>query len=204
MDLVQLAKDALVLFQQIQPGVKAAIEVGTAVGSMGSAAVQVIQKGKQLVTYVIQRVAPKPPITAPESLADQTPTPLKDVAVLVDINRRMLVDVARYLDEKKIDAELMIVTNDPAYSDQIKFLDPNKSDEWKELVKEFTAAMNAVKREAGGARLHIFLSTPLPLAFGLGSVWGTVDVATIYHWQEVKGEKRSTYYPSMEISRELR
>lgn len=204
MDLIQLAQDALLLFQQIQPGVKAAVEVGTAFGTMGSAGVQVIQKGKQLVTYVIQRIAPKPPATMPESLAEKVPTPLKDVAVLIDINRRMLVDVARYLDEKKIDAELMIVTNDPAYSDKIKFLDPNTPDEWTEVVKEFTAAMNAIKRAAGGARLHIFLSTPLPLAFGLGSVWGTVDVATIYHWQEIKSQNRSTYYPAMRISRDLR
>jgi hypothetical protein len=65
-------------------------------------------------------------------------------------------------------------------------------------VQEFTATMNAIKHQLGGARVHIFLSTPLPLAFGLGSVWGTVDEATVYHWE------KQTYYPAMKISRALR
>jgi hypothetical protein len=31
-----------------------------------------------------------------------------------------------------------------------------------------------------------------------------VDLATVYHYQEIKKENRSTYYPVMKISRELR
>lgn len=116
----------------------------------------------------------------------------------------MLQDVARYLDEQNLDADMLVVTNDPAYSDKVKFLDPNQPEEWTELVQEFTATMNAIKHQLGGAQVHIFLSTPLPLAFGLGAVWGTVDLATVYHYQEIKKENRSTYYPAMKISRELR
>jgi hypothetical protein len=169
--------------------------------AVGKAVVTVVKKGRQLITYLIKK--------REETEQGQPPgAPLTitrpHVAILVDINRRMLQDVARYLDEQNLDADLLIVTNDPAYGDKVKFLDPNKPEEWTALVQEFTATMNAIKHQLGGAQVHIFLSTPLPLAFGLGAVWGTVDLATVYHYQEIKKENRSTYYPVMRISRELR
>ncbi len=198
MDILQLAKDALAFFQQIEPGVTAAAKVGATLGTMGTAAVQVLQKGQQLVTYLIQRAKKPAPADSPEMLAAQPIATKADVAILVDINRRMLQDAARFLDEKKIDADIIIVTNDPEYSDKIKFIDPNNPAEWESLVKEFTTAMNAIKRAVGGARIHIFLSTTLAQAFAFGAVWGTVDEATVYHWE------KQTYYPAMRISRGLR
>lgn len=36
------------------------------------------------------------------------------------------------------------------------------------------------------------------MAFGLGAVWGTVNDATVYHWEN------NTYYPVMKIDRKLR
>ncbi|NUM73782.1 SAVED domain-containing protein [candidate division KSB1 bacterium] len=199
MSLLPLAKDALTALQQADPGLSALVSAGTILNVAGKAAVAVVKKGAQLITYLITRredeeQAPSAPlsITRPH------------VAILVDLNRRMLQDVARYLDEQNLDADMLVVTNDPAYSDKVKFLDPNQPEEWTELVQEFTATMNAIKHQLGGAQVHIFLSTPLPLAFGLGAVWGTVDLATVYHYQEIKKENRSTYYPAMKISRELR
>ncbi len=38
----------------------------------------------------------------------------------------------------------------------------------------------------------------IPLAFGMGAVWGTVSEATFYHW----GGKN--YFPAVQIDRELR
>lgn len=202
MDIVQLAKDGLAVIQEIEPGVSAALKVGTALGTMGSAVVKVIQKGQQLVSYLISRRKPAAEPQEPagvEAEKEELPVTTKsDVALLVDINRRMLQDVARFLDEQDIDADLIVVTNDPAYSGKIKFLDPRDASEWTDLVKEFNAAMNAVKHAAGGARVHVFLSTPLPLAFGCGSVWGTVDEATVYHYE------KGTYFPVLQVSRELR
>jgi hypothetical protein len=204
MDILQLTQDALKVIQQMEPGLTAAVKVGTELGTVGTAAVQVIQKGQQLVTYLITRRKVRPPESPklPDELepvtGDKPVATKRDVVLLVDINRRMLQDVARFVDERKLDADLIVVTNDTAYSDKVKFLKPDDPAAWAELVREFTAAMNAIKHAVGGARLHIFLSTPLPLAFGLGSVWGTVDEATVYHWEN------QTYYPSMRISRELR
>ena len=206
MNLLDLAKDITIFFEQIEPGIAAAAKVGSALGTVGTAGIKVIQKGRQFVTYWIERKkpkpepAPKPPVSGEvETVTDTTKIVSKrDVAILIDINRRILVDVARYLDEQQIDADLLIVTNDPAYSDQIKFLPVQQPDEWEEMVQEFSGAMNAIKRAVGKANLHIFLSTPLPLAFGIGSVWGTVDEATVYHWEE------GTYHPVMPISRALR
>lgn len=199
MSLLPLAKDALTALQQADPGLSALVSAGTILNVAGKAAVAVVKKGAQLITYLItRREDEEQPPSAP--LAISRP----HVAILVDINRRMLQDVARYLDEQNLDADLLVVTNDPAYGDKVKFLDPNQPEEWTELVQEFTATMNAIKHQLGGAQVHIFLSTPLPLAFGLGAVWGTVDLATVYHYQEIKKENRSTYYPAMKISRELR
>ncbi|MCL4709314.1 SAVED domain-containing protein [bacterium] len=199
MSLLPLAKDALAALQQADPTLSALVSAGTILNAVGKAAITVVKKGAQLITYLITRREDEEEIpTAPLNITRP------HVAILVDLNRRMLQDVARYLDEQNLDADMLIVTNDPAYSDKVKFLDPDKPDEWTELVQEFTATMNAIKHQLGGAQVHIFLSTPLPLAFGLGAVWGTVDLATIYHYQEIKKENRSTYYPAMKISRELR
>lgn len=191
MNLMQLVQDALTAIQTLEPGLAAAARATTALGTIGSTAVTVLQKGKQLITYLITRKK--------EQTEEQpTVTSKRDVALLIDINRRMLHDVARYLDEQQIDADLIVVTNDPTYSDQIKFLDPDDPGAWSDLVSEFSAAMNSIKRAIGGAQIHIFLSTPLSLAFGLGSMWGTVDEATVYHWEG------QTYHPSLKISRRLR
>lgn len=197
--LLPLAKDALAALQQADPALSAVVSAGTILHAAGKAAIAVVKKGARLITYLITRreetrPAPSPPLTITRP----------HVAILVDINRRMLQDVARYLDEQNLDADLLVVTNDPAYSDKVKFLDPSNPREWTELVQEFTATMNTIKHQLGGAQVHIFLSTPLPLAFGLGAVWSTVDLATVYHYQEIKSENRSTYYPAMRISRELR
>jgi len=195
MDVLQWVKDALAVIQEIEPGVKSAAEVGTVLGTVGTAVVKVVQKGRQLVTYLITKSKPSPGKKEPDTGAPPEKT---DVALLIDINRRMLHDVARYLEQQKIDADVLVVTNDPDYSDTIRFLDPDNPDEWVELVKEFNATISKVKHTIGSARVHIFMSTPLPLAFGLGCVWGTVDEATVYHWEN------GTYHPAMKVSRALR
>jgi len=193
MNILQLAKDGLEAIQQIQPGIESTAKVATALTTIGSTGVKVLQQGKKLYTYLIGKFKDD------EAQERQTTIePKEDVAILVDINRRLLQDVARYLDAQEIDANLIIVTNDPTYSSQIRFLDVEDPDEWESLVRDFNQAINIIKQAVGGARLHFFLSTPLPIAFGLGSVWGTVDKATVYHWES------GTYHPVMKVSRQLR
>lgn len=186
---IQFIIEAIRFFENIKPSVEGLAATGPVLAAGAKAGIYVIKKGAKLISYLItdQKNAPELP-TVKKS----------DVAILVDINRRMLADVSRYLEEQKLDADVIIITNDPAYSANIQFLEPSRSEDWEDLVREFSSAMNGIKRTVGGAKMHIFLSTPLPLAFALGAVWGTVDEATIYHWE------KGTYFPAMPVSRKLR
>ena len=206
MNFFEWIKQAMVFFQEVEPGVKSAAEVGAIVGPV---MLKVLYQGRQIITYLAtQRKAPPTEAEATPAVSrvvDVEPVPegqplvgKQDVALLVDINRRLLHDVSRYLEAHNIDADVIIMTNDPEYSDAIKFVDPTHAAAWTELVQDFNTAINKIKYAVGSARVHIFLSVPLPLAFGLGAVWGTVDNATVYHWQE------GTYHPAMCISRGLR
>jgi hypothetical protein len=203
MNILQLVKDGLALIQELEPGLTAAVKAGSALGTMGSAVVKVVQKGQRLITYVISRregqepAEPQPQEIVP--IGDDEPMVTKpDVAVVVDVSRRILRDVARYLDDEDIDADIILLTNDPQYGDVPEFISADDSDMWIEMVQDFHRGMSRVKREVGAARVHIFLGTPLPLAYGMGTVWGTVDEATVYHWEN------NTYHPVMPISRVLR
>ena len=198
MSLDQFLTDANTLMQQIGALATTLLTVGGVVG-------QVIDRGKHLITVLIK---PKPDKSAePVQPADTELAPLEagpittksEVAILVDINRRILIDVGRYLDEQQIDADLIVVTNDATYGDRVKFLDPAQPAEWEELAREFNMALGKIKRAVGSAKLHIFLSTPLPLALALGALMGTVDENTIvYHWEN------RTYWPVIALSRDLR
>ena len=202
MDINQFLNDANVLMQRIFSLASTTLTVGTAVG-------KILDKGKQLITVLIAPLQPEPveadkPEMAEgaevEPVAESGPVTTKsEVAIVVDITRRALVDVGRFLNERQIDADLIIVTNDPAYGAQVKFVDPKKPEEWEEIAREFNRALGKIKRVVGGAKLHIFLAAPLPLAFALGCLMGTVDEGTIvYHWEG------GTYWPVVTISRQLR
>jgi hypothetical protein len=188
MDLIILAQEGLKIIN------RADFTKAANAATLGQVAVQVIYYGTRLFSFIIGRKKDAK-TEQPDAIEIESEN---DVAVLVDINRRMMKDVARYLQQKGIKANLIVVTNDPDYTDKVCFLDPNNPDEWDQVVREFNAVIGKIKHTVGGAHLHIFLSTPLPIAFGLGSVWGTVDEATIYHYQD------RTYYPTMKITRSLR
>jgi hypothetical protein len=203
MSILQTVKDGLELIQELEPGLTSAVKAGGALGTMGSAVVKLYQRGKHLITYVISRRGDEE--LEPGTQQDIEPIPdgepmvrKSDVAVVVDVSRRMLRDVARYLDSQNIDADIILLTNDPEYGDTAKFLDVQEPASWAEVVKDFHRGMSRVKREIGTPQVHIFIGAPLPLAFGMGAVWGTVDEATVYHWDG------KTYHPVMPITRELR
>jgi hypothetical protein len=118
-------------------------------------------------------------------------TPL-NVAVVVDVTRPTLRDVARFMDEEETAVNVLLLrqTNPGA------FLKPNAS--WNGLVHAFSRSMNAAKQSFGGAETHFFLSAPGALIFGLGCIWSTVDEATVYHYE------KGRYYPVLTVSRALR
>ena len=115
-----------------------------------------------------------------------------NVAVVVDIARPTIRDVARYLDDIEMDANFLLLQN--THSD--RQLSPDVK--WDEYVTAFAQTMDSIKHTFSGARLHFFLSAPGALIFGLGCIWGTVDDAEVYHYQS------GTYYPAISISRDLR
>ncbi len=202
MQWVQVAKDGLLVIEQLQPQIAAAAQVAGELTVIGTAGVKVLQQGKKLCTYLVGKLKKKP--KQPENqeiLQIETPDEIElagDVAVLVDINRRLYHDVVRYLDEQGIDANIVLITNSSPYTDRVEFLPVDAPDEWEKVVQEFNTSISRIKHEVGGAHLHFFFSAPLALTFALGCVWGTVDEATAYHWQD------GTYYPEMRISRKLR
>jgi hypothetical protein len=100
--------------------------------------------------------------------------------------------VARYLDDMEMDVNFLLLQN--AQPD--KFLTPEEK--WDDFVAAFAQTMDSIKHTLSGTRLHFFLSAPGALIFGLGCIWGTVDEAEVYHYQN------GTYYPVIAISRDLR
>ncbi len=207
MKIYELAKEIAAYFEQIEPGVTAAVKIGAYFAVAKNSAGKILQKGKRLVTYLFAGKTENATLSVdanakasglvPVSL--EVPIVEKDeVAILVDITKRSLKDVAAYLDRQKIDANLIVITNDPAYSSQVNFLDPLNAAEWEELLSDFSVAMNAIQHAVGAVRLHIFIAAPVALAFGLGCMWGTVSKANVYHWDG------DTYQLITHISRKLK
>lgn len=204
MDGFQLAMEAVKAFEALKPGIEGALATGTLLTTTAKAGIYVIQKGAKMVSYLITRKKKEPakaqtktarkPRTA-SKVKEEALVTKKDVAIVIDINRRSLTQVAEYLKEQKVDADFILITNDPAYSDQIKMLKPKNQKEWEAILKDFALHMTKIQKTIGSARVHIFQSTPLALAFGLGCVWGTVHPATIYHYEE------GTYHPVLQVKR---
>ena len=207
MNILELIRTGLEYIQEIEPGVQAAGRVGAVVGPI---VVQTVAQGKKLYAYLVtlnekkqaddqlSEAATDETVSAKE-LSPGMPTITKDdVALIVDINRRTFQDVARYLENRNIDADIVLLTNDPHYGNTTPFLDTKDPTEWESLVQDFYHASVAIKHAVGQRRAHIFLSTPVALAFGMGAVWSTVDKATVYQWDG------STYQPVMPISHKLR
>ncbi len=115
-----------------------------------------------------------------------------NVAVVVDIARPTIRDVARYLDEQETAVNFLLLQ----HSQPDIFL--NATQNWNPFVKAFSQTMNISKHSFSGARVHFFLSAPGALLFGLGCIWGTVDEALVYHYE------KGTYFPVIHVSRELR
>lgn len=208
MDGVQFAMEALKAFEAMKPGIEGIVAGGTLLSATTKGSVYVIRKGAQFISYLItkkkparkavsKKASPRTKKTA-ATTQDEIQVTKDDVAIIVDISRRALVDVAGFLEKQKIDADIVLVTNDPSYEAQVKFLNPESEEEWNEITLEFKSLMNRIKRTSGGKRVHIFLAAPAPLVFAMGAVWGTVDEANVYHWEN------NTYNKVIAISRKLR
>ncbi len=196
-DYVQIVVETLKFFANIKDGVEGMAVTGSTLLASAKMSAYLIQKGARSLSVLITSAKKKP--AGKGKAKDAVPSlTKKDVAIIVDINNRIVANVEVFLKSKKIDADLIVITNDSSYSDEIKQLDISQPKEWQELAREFKTHSQKIKRLVGDAKVHIFMAVPLPLAFGMGAVWGTVDDATVYHWQN------KTYHPVMKIERSLR
>jgi hypothetical protein len=208
MDGIQIVLETLKFFEMNKDSLAGMASAGTLLTTGAKASVSVIQKGAKMISYLITRKKKEPAKPAsdktktvrsrkPAASAESEPkVTKKDVAIVIDITHRSLTQVAEYLDSEKIDADFIVITNDPTYGDKIKMVKPQNEKEWKAILKDFASHMTKIQKTVGNARVHIFMSTPLALAFGLGCVWGTVHPATIYHYEE------GTYHPVLQVTRD--
>jgi len=204
MDLLMYVDVFSNFMQNYQPVLDSTIKFGTSAYTIGSSLVKVLQNGKHLATVAVGKKNAAKRSKAKERAATQhkkAPDQIvrkKNAAVVVEISRPAVQDAASFLEKKKIDANLVVITAAKDGSQSLDGLDENKPKMWFEVVQEFNDAITVVKKEMGAVHMHIFLATPVALAFGLGAVWGTVDEATIYHWN---GKE---YKQVLEIKREIR
>lgn len=118
-----------------------------------------------------------------------------DVGLILDFTRPALLEAARFLDKKGIDANLVLITNKLPY--------PNAgllpvTERWDEVARNFTAATTRLGQMNSNVSVHFFVSAPGALAFGLGSLWGTVKKAAVYHYED------GDYHLVMETDRHLK
>lgn len=118
--------------------------------------------------------------------------PKLNIAVVIDIARPALRNVATYLDDQNIETNFILFRHaEPGH-----FFSTN--DDWQSLAITFSDVMAKVKRKFDGANPHFFMAGPGALLFAMGCIWGTVDDAIVYHYEN------NTYHPVLPITRELR
>jgi hypothetical protein len=210
MEISEFAKTFFDVMNQINPGLKDTLSVGTSIVTMTSGVFNVIQKGAHLFTIAIgrkkeQKQDEKKPRVKKKKLpggleisTHQAIAEKAHIAIVVEISRQAVQNVADFLEQNDIDANLVIISNVSGPADHVKGLSEDDPQEWLEIVQEFYQASSIIKRSMGAAHTHIFLASPVALAFGLGAVWGTVDDATVYHWD---GQQ---YKALMPVNRNLR
>jgi hypothetical protein len=119
-----------------------------------------------------------------------------DLAVVINLASRFREttpgDVAAYLDSKTTLAANFCLFQNPNSEKEIEL-----DGQWDLLIRTFHRSLNQARQLAGAEHIHFFLSGPGPLLFAMGSVWGTVEGAKLYHRQA------NTYHLVINISRNL-
>ncbi|HUM72342.1 MAG TPA: hypothetical protein PLK31_26250, partial [Chloroflexota bacterium] len=92
--------------------------------------------------------------------------PKLNLAVVVDIARPALRNVATYLDDHNQDMHFILFR----HAEPGRFFSPH--DDWPSLVITFGDVMARVKRTFDGAKAHFFMAGPGGLLFAVGCIWG--------------------------------
>ncbi len=102
-----------------------------------------------------------------------------DIAIIISLAQPALEKVSEFLSEENIDANILLITNVPAY-DHKQFLTIEQ--DWNEVAKDFGQTMDVVSRKLSGMNRHFFIAGPMPLMFAMGCIWGTVHTGDkLYH-----------------------
>lgn len=178
--------------KQIQTTLTPIVGTGTAISTIGGWVISLAQIGKKSNVF---RISPER-----KSKVKKSRVP-SDVALVVDVTWSIAPQVVKYLQQEKINAEILLMVNNQK-DGKGKWLTNSKPKEWEAAVKDFGAIAEKIfsSAELSNSRIHIFIASPVALAFALGAVWGTVHHATIYHWDSEK----KTYFPVTNISSGLK
>lgn len=135
-----------------------------------------LQRRGQLGALITHCAAERPHLPWPQGSAALPYVTSPHTAVVLDFTRRpALPDVGRFLTQRNLDANLIVITNRIPYS-ELKFLPHDQN--WEEVLHISDRSLQTFR----GTTKHFFLSAPAALAFGLGSYWGTVENANVYHY----------------------
>ncbi|GAB4403871.1 MAG: hypothetical protein OHK003_31790 [Anaerolineales bacterium] len=188
--------EAIRFFENVKPAVEGLSATGTVLASTASVTVSVVKNGAKMFSYLIKR--PEKRKSKKKATNGTLDISKKDIAIVVDIAQPILENVRVYLEKKKIDADVVLVTNRAKYSDKPLFLNADSEKEWEQVVGDFVDIMYEVRRSSAGCKIHVFSSAPVPVSFAIGAMWGTVQNAILYHWQN------DTYNPVIRVRRDIR
>lgn len=178
--------------KQIQPTLTAVADTGAAITTIGGWAVSLVKAGKKADVFRISREKKK---KTGKKAAKPT-----DIALVVDVTWSISPQVMKYLEDKKIDAEIILMVNNQKAAKD-KWLKNDKPKDWEAVAHDFSMGVQKIytDQDLANANVHIFIASPVALAFSLGAVWGTVHRATVYQWDT----DERTYYPVIVISKKL-
>lgn len=112
----------------------------------------------------------------------------KDIAIAIQVNQFLGLQVKEFLEKEKTDANLILITNSLDIQ-ELKKLDNDKPEEWREVISDFNKEIENTQRIFGATTFHIFLASPSALAIALGAALGRQRRAYVYHWDPT----RNTY-----------
>jgi len=181
------------VFEVLKRWADMARDATTVLNFLGLAASYVavlVEHGKKVWTYVIGE--------------KDKPEPLKpNVAFVIEITRPAVVSVKQYLDQQGIDANLVVIRSGKlAPDEELQPLDDKNPADWAEVVKSFRRQVEAIVQKSGVRQeFHVFISGPVALAFGLGSVLGTLYDIRVYNL--ARGGEVS-YYPVLHLPKDVK
>jgi hypothetical protein len=113
-----------------------------------------------------------------EPQADNEPL-YEDIAFVLEASRQeAYTQVSQYLARENLKANIVRLT----FSREYRLIAPSAREKWEGLMREFSKVITLVHSKAVPKRIHLFLSVPLPLAFGIGCSLGSFIQPYLYHF----------------------